>query len=71
MHKDFKILGVPTSHVRGYNSLKDIDPMFLEISKNFFLHYKELNNKRVKVFDWYEKQKAFNVIKKSIKINKK
>jgi inorganic pyrophosphatase len=71
MHKDFKILGVPTSHVRDYNSLKDIDPMFLEISKNFFLHYKELNNKRVKVFDWYEKQKAFNIIKKSMKINKK
>ena len=66
IHKDYKILGVPTSHVRSYNSLKDIDPMFLEISKNFFLHYKELNNKQVKVFDWHEKDKAYEIIGESI-----
>ena len=46
LHKDYKILGVPTSHVRDYESLSDIDPMFLNIAKNFFLHYKDLNNKK-------------------------
>ena len=66
LHKDYKVLGVPTSHVRDYNSLSDIDPMFLQISKNFFLHYKELNNKEVKVFDWHEKEKAFSIIQDSI-----
>tara|TARA_Y100000361_G_scaffold126733_1_gene120853 strand:+ start:18393 stop:18947 length:555 start_codon:yes stop_codon:yes gene_type:complete len=71
LHKDYKILGVPTSHVRDYQSLSDIDPMFLEISKNFFLHYKELNNKQVKVFDWHEKDVAFDIITESIINNKK
>jgi inorganic pyrophosphatase len=66
LHKDYKILGVPTSHVRDYKSLSDIDPMFLEISKNFFLHYKELNNKEVKVFDWHEKDTAYQIITESL-----
>lgn len=67
MHKDYKILGVPTSHVRSYKSLSDIDRLFLDISKNFFLHYKELNKKEVKVFDWHEKEKAFEIITQSYK----
>ena len=67
IHKDYKILGVPTSHIRQYNSLADIDQLFLDISKNFFLHYKELNNKKVQVFDWHEKEKAFEIINESIK----
>ena len=66
LHKDYKILGVPTSHVRDYESLSDIDPMFLEIAKNFFLHYKDLNNKDVKVYDWHEKETAFQIINESI-----
>jgi inorganic pyrophosphatase len=67
LHKDYKVLGVPTSHVRDYNSLADIDPMFLEISKNFFLHYKDLNNKEVKVLEWHEKETAYDIINESIK----
>lgn len=67
IHKDYKILGVPTSHIRQYNSLADIDQLFLDISKNFFLHYKELNNKKVQVFNWHEKEKAFEIINESIK----
>ena len=45
--EDHKILCAPTSHVRKYETLKDIDPLFLKISKNFFAHYKDLNNKEV------------------------
>jgi inorganic pyrophosphatase len=66
IHKDYKILGVPTSHVRGYDSLNDVDQMFLAIAKNFFLHYKDLNNKDVRVFDWHEKDKAYEIITESI-----
>jgi inorganic pyrophosphatase len=65
MHKDYKILGVPTSHVRKYKSLKDIDQLFLDISKNYFLHYKDLNNKSVEVFNWHEKEKAWDIINES------
>ena len=60
--KDYKLLGVPTSHVRRYNTLRNIDYLFLDITKNFFLHYKDLNNKKVSVYDWHEKDKAHNII---------
>lgn len=62
--KDYKILGVPTSHVRRYNSLVNIDDLFLDITKNFFLHYKDLNNKKVMVHDWHEKDTAQTILKK-------
>jgi len=63
LNKDYKILCVPTSHIRNYRSLKDIDPLFLKISKNFFLHYKDLNEKQVNVFDWRGKAVAQKIIK--------
>ena len=63
MCKDYKILGVPTSHVRDYKNLSDIDPLFLDISRNFFLHYKDLNNKTVKVYNWHGPKKAKKIIK--------
>lgn len=66
MVKDYKILGVPTSHVREYNSLKDIDPLFLKICKNFFMHYKDLNDKKVNIEEWQEKEAAIEVIKSSL-----
>ena len=61
--RDWKILGTPTSHVRNYRSLKDIDPMFIKIASNFFKHYKDLNNSYVEVGDWHGKQKAYEIIK--------
>jgi inorganic pyrophosphatase len=64
--KDYKILGVPVSHVRRYYSLKQIDPMFLKIASNFFAHYKDLNGKEVKVSDWHEKHVAHKIINESI-----
>tara|TARA_B100001094_G_C18186400_1_gene804075 strand:- start:3374 stop:3886 length:513 start_codon:yes stop_codon:yes gene_type:complete len=64
--KDYKILGVPTSHVRRHYNLKSIDPMFLKIASNFFKHYKELNNKDVKVFDWHEKETAYKIIEEGV-----
>tara|TARA_B100000989_G_scaffold115828_1_gene85256 strand:- start:8001 stop:8513 length:513 start_codon:yes stop_codon:yes gene_type:complete len=64
--KDYKILGVPTSHVRRHYSLKSIDPMFLKIASNFFAHYKDLSKKQVKVFDWHEKDHAQKIINEAI-----
>ena len=61
--RDWKILGTPTSHVRNYRSLKDIDPMFIKLASHFFKHYKDLNNSFVEVNDWHGKQKAYEVIK--------
>ena len=61
--RDWKILGTPTSHVRNYRSLKDIDPMFIKLASHFFKHYKDLNNSIVEVNDWHGKQKAFEIIK--------
>lgn len=61
--KDYKILGVPTSHVRDYQSLGDVDSLFLDITKNFFLHYKDLNEKKVTVHNWHEKNEAHSIIK--------
>ncbi len=61
--RDWKILGTPTSHVRNYRSLKDIDPMFMKIASNFFKHYKDLNNSYVEVGDWHGKTVAQTVIK--------
>jgi|TARA_R100001163_G_C5012392_1_gene157855 inorganic pyrophosphatase len=64
--RDWKILGTPTSHVKKYRSLKDIDPMFLKIASYFFRHYKDLNKSYVKVGDWHGKEKTFNVIKECV-----
>ena len=61
--QDWKILGTPTSHVRKYRSIKDIDPMFIKVASYFFRHYKDLNNKYVEVGDWYGKTKAYSIIK--------
>lgn len=69
MNKDYKILAVPTSHVRDYKSLSDIDPHFLQIAKNFFSHYKDLNNQKVEVFDWHEKDLAYEIINQSYKFD--
>lgn len=65
--KDYKILAVPTSHVREYNALKDIDPMFLNVASNFFQHYKDLEGKDVCIYGWLEKSQALDIVRESVK----
>ena len=60
--EDHKILTAPVSHVRDYTGLKDIDPLFLRISKNFFAHYKDLNDKKVKIIGWRDKEEALKLL---------
>ena len=64
--KDYKILGVPTSHVRSYKGLDDIDPLFLEVCKNFFQHYKDLNGKDVEILNWHDRDTARKIINENL-----
>ena len=61
--KDYKILAVPTCHYREYDSLADIDDLFLDVTKNFFEHYKDLNSTSVKVGKWHGKARAQDIIR--------
>jgi inorganic pyrophosphatase len=65
---DHKIVGVPVYHsrVNEYNSIEDLDDLFLKITENFFLHYKDLNDKEVQINGWCEPHKAKEVIDRSI-----
>lgn len=65
-YKDYKVLAVPTSTRKRFRNLNDVDPLFLRISKNFFTHYKDLENKKVFVGDWLPKEAAMNIINQSI-----
>ena len=65
--KDYKILASPISNSRKYSGIEDVDSQFLKICKNFFTHYKDLNGKQVRVFDWHSKNFALDIINKSIK----
>lgn len=60
--KDYKILAVPTAHYRNYDTLYDIEDLFLDVTKNFFEHYKDLNRKCVEVGKWHGKQRAKRII---------
>lgn len=61
--KDYKIISVPTSHVKKYKSLKDIDHHWLSTTYNFFSHYKDLEDKEVKVHGWLGARDAKRIIK--------
>ena len=63
--KDYKVLAVPVPTKRRFRNLDDVDPMFLRICRNFFSHYKDLEGKKVVVGKWLNKQRAFDIIKKS------
>ena len=65
--KDYKVLTTPVSHVKEYRSLSDIDSNFLKICQNFFAHYKDLNNKKVEVFDWHEADVAKEIVSSNYK----
>ena len=64
--KDYKVIAVPTSTRKRFRNLADVDDLFLRISKNFFAHYKDLDNKVVEVHKWPDKEEAFSIITSSI-----
>lgn len=66
--KDFKIIAVPSFYGDGFNDLKDVEPSFLKIAKNFFAHYKDLSDSghKVKVNEWLNAKEAKKIIQERI-----
>jgi len=65
--KDYKLLGCPVSHVRQYESIDDVDPLFLDVAENFFRHYKEIEGKKVTTNGWLRRDATYKIILESIK----
>lgn len=64
---DYKVVVCPTSHVRSYDTIDDLDPVFLRVAENFFQHYKDLDDKYVTTDGWLRREDTYNIIRESIK----
>ena len=67
--KDYKILCVPTNTYKKYSSMQDVDSLFLDVTRNFFQHYKELDNRVVECGKWHGKQRAHEIIRNDTIVN--
>jgi inorganic pyrophosphatase len=71
---DPKIIMCPCSKVdptyTDYNSLTDIPQFTRDKIKYFFTHYKDLENKVVKIGNWLKKEEAIKIYLKSIIVSK-
>ncbi len=66
--KDDKIIAVATKDP-SVNHIKNIDelpPHFFAVLKNYFEQYKVLENKKVAIDEFQDKQTAYNIINESI-----
>ena len=66
--EDYKIISVVNVDPRynEINELKDLSEFILEEIKNFFENYKSLQNIKVEVGEYYNKEEALKVIEDSI-----
>lgn len=62
--KDYKILGVPTSAIKKKTNIDQVSRLFLDVTKNFFQHYKDLSHKKVLVHGWLDREAALEIIKR-------
>ena len=62
-HKDYKVVCVPTSHIREYRSLKDLEAHWGSKTENFFTHYKDLEATNVTIDGWLSKSVTKKIIK--------
>ena len=60
--KDYKILTYPVSSVKKRTGLHDISKQFLNITSNFFEHYKDLSKHDVVINDWLSAEEAREII---------
>jgi inorganic pyrophosphatase len=61
--KDYKVVGVPTSHIKDYKNLKDLDPHWLATTLQFFTHYKDLEKDKTAIVNgWLNKSEAKKII---------
>ena len=61
--KDYKILCVPTTTYKRHSTMHDVDSLFLDVTRNFFQHYKDLDGRTVECGRWHGKQRAQEIIK--------
>tara|TARA_B100000131_G_scaffold76703_1_gene73260 strand:- start:783 stop:1286 length:504 start_codon:yes stop_codon:yes gene_type:complete len=66
--KDYKIIGVPT-FIESVNHIKDLKDDWLEVTRDFFKNYKNVERKRVTVGKWFTSRKAKQIVKQSIILN--
>jgi inorganic pyrophosphatase len=69
---DYKILGIPMYNPNQYNDITDIDEVFLEVTADFFTHYKNYNKKTkpVVVDKWINRENALSIVKEKHKTYK-
>lgn len=67
---DYKILGIPVYNPNNYRDITDIDEVFLEVTADFFTHYKNYNRKTktVSVDGWINKAEVTKVIEEKHKL---
>tara|TARA_Y100000004_G_scaffold138784_1_gene157469 strand:- start:409 stop:912 length:504 start_codon:yes stop_codon:yes gene_type:complete len=63
--KDYKIIGVPT-FIESVNHIKDLKDDWLEVARDFFKNYKNVEKKKVTVGKWFTSDKAKKIIKQSL-----
>jgi inorganic pyrophosphatase len=69
---DDKIIAVATKDpgVKYITSLDEVPQHFFSVLKNYFEQYKVLENKEVKINDFQDKERAFEIINESIEFYK-
>lgn len=69
---DDKIIAVAVNDptVNYIRSLEEVPPHIFKVLKNYFEQYKVLENKKVEINDFQEKEKAFEIINESIEFYK-
>jgi inorganic pyrophosphatase len=60
--KDYKLIGVPLFNPNHYRDISDLDPVFLKVTRNFFQHYKSLEDKEVQIDNWKGVEYAKSVV---------
>ena len=63
--KDYKIIGVPT-FFGSVNHIKDLKDDWLEVSRDFFKNYKNVEKKKVRVGKWFTSTKAKAIVRQSL-----
>lgn len=68
--KDDKIIAVAAKDpsVNHYNEINELPPHFFAVLRNYFEQYKVLENKKVLIDEFQNKQTAFNIIGSAIKM---
>lgn len=69
--KDYKILARPKSSLWVPDDIHQIRQDFMQITKNFFEHYKDLDRKKVVCNGWLDRETTYDIIRKDTGRRKK